>query len=71
MSLSERISVYRKQKGLTQESFAYIIGVSFATLSRWENGHTVPRGLHRKVIERILRKAEKIANKPLTKEQER
>ena len=32
----------RNQKGLTQEQFAEIINVSNRTVSRWENGETIP-----------------------------
>ena len=29
--------------GLSQEAFAEVLGVSFATINRWENGKTVPQ----------------------------
>ena len=60
MSLGERILVYRQQKHLSQESFAHIIGVSFATLNRWESDKQTPRGLQKKRIERILKKQENL-----------
>lgn len=31
--------------GLTQEEFAVIIGVTFPTVNRWENGYTKPSKL--------------------------
>lgn len=36
------ISDCRKQKGLTQAQLAEIIGVSDKSISRWENGKTMP-----------------------------
>ena len=57
--LRERILKYRQAKGLSQEELAHIIGVSWATLNRWENGHTTPRGLQKKSIERILARLRK------------
>jgi len=32
----------RRVLGVTQEAFAGILGVSFVTVNRWENGHAVP-----------------------------
>jgi putative transcriptional regulator len=38
----------RQQLGLSQEELAHELGVSFATINRWENGKTVPFKLARK-----------------------
>ncbi len=35
----------RRKLGLTQEKFAAKLGVSFATLNRWENGRAKPSPL--------------------------
>jgi len=56
--LKERIFQYRQARHLSQEELAHIIGVSWHTLQRWETGHTTPRGLHKRTIERILAKGE-------------
>ena len=32
----------RKEKGITQSDLAEILGVSFQTISKWENGVTIP-----------------------------
>jgi len=32
----------RRQRGLTQEALAAELGVSFATVNRWERGHFSP-----------------------------
>lgn len=34
---------YRKAKGLTLAQFAVLVGRSFVTVSRWENGLRQPR----------------------------
>lgn len=39
---SERILSLRDQLGLTQTDLAERLGVSFATVNRWENGHNKP-----------------------------
>jgi len=40
----------REHLHLTQEVFASILGVSFATVNRWENGKTVPAGDYVRVL---------------------
>ncbi|QSJ16121.1 helix-turn-helix transcriptional regulator [Nostoc sp. UHCC 0702] len=42
--------------GLTQEEFAGIIGVTFPTVNRWENGHTKPSKLAIQQIEALVDK---------------
>lgn len=39
----------RLKKGYTQDDLAKIIGVDRSTISRWENGDTLPR-LHRLIF---------------------
>lgn len=41
----ERIKQFRASRGLTQEALAGRLGVSFATVNRWENGQTKPSQL--------------------------
>ena len=41
----QRIKDSRNVRGLTQEQFAKLIGVSFATVNRWENGQSRPNNL--------------------------
>lgn len=38
LSIGENIRRYRQEKGMTQESLAEAIGVSFQAVSRWETG---------------------------------
>jgi len=42
---SERIKQFRARRGLTQQALADRLGVSFATVNRWENGQTKPSQL--------------------------
>jgi DNA-binding transcriptional regulator YiaG len=44
-SFSERVKKVRSQLNLSQEDLAHAIGVSFATVNRWENGKTLPSKL--------------------------
>jgi transcriptional regulator with XRE-family HTH domain len=46
----ESIKDIRSQLGLTQQAFADLLGVTFATINRWENGKAKPQ---RDRIERI------------------
>ena len=40
--IGKNISTLRKQRGLTQESLAGELGVSFQAVSKWENGQSCP-----------------------------
>ncbi|MGG1672647.1 methyltransferase domain-containing protein [Paenibacillus sp. NRS-1783] len=40
--LARNISIYRKEKGFTQEELAKILGLSFQAISKWENAQTMP-----------------------------
>jgi DNA-binding transcriptional regulator YiaG len=40
-----QVKAMRERLQLIQEALAESLGVSFATLSRWENGWTVPSNL--------------------------
>ena len=46
----------RNQLGLSQEELAHELGVSFATINRWENGKTVPFKLARRQFEAFCEK---------------
>lgn len=41
-TIGERIAVFRKAKGFTQEELASAIGVSAQSVSKWETGTTMP-----------------------------
>lgn len=47
------IRALRRRLGLSQEGFARRLGVSFATVNRWENGRTAPWGIARHALRRL------------------
>ena len=48
----QRVKRARELKGLTQARLAELIGVSFATVNRWENGQSKPNNLSwRRIVE--------------------
>ncbi|MGE0679813.1 MAG: helix-turn-helix domain-containing protein [Candidatus Binatia bacterium] len=51
------IKALRERLHLTQEVFARILGVSFATVNRWENGKTEPTGDYARVLQTLLQLA--------------
>ena len=57
MSTFENIAVdlkkLRQQQGWSQEDLARKIGVSFATVNRWENGKTKPSRLAQEKIKQV------------------
>ena len=50
---SQEIRRLREALGLTQEEFAREVGVSFTTVSRWENGHGKPSRLAQRQLEEL------------------
>lgn len=49
----ETIKEVRRQLALSQEELAHALGVSFATVNRWENGKTVPSKLAQRQFEQF------------------
>ncbi|WP_255199602.1 helix-turn-helix domain-containing protein [Marinobacter lutaoensis] len=47
----ETVKEVRRQLALSQEELAHALGVSFATVNRWENGKTVPSKLAQRQFE--------------------
>ncbi|RLB14972.1 MAG: transcriptional regulator [Deltaproteobacteria bacterium] len=45
----ELVKEVRRKLGLSQEELAHELGVSFATVNRWENGKTMPSKMARTV----------------------
>lgn len=45
MKFEEIIKKCRNQLKMTQEQFARELNISFSTINRWENGHTIPSKL--------------------------
>lgn len=42
MTFGEKVKQVREKLNLSQEELAKELGVSFATINRWEKGHTHP-----------------------------
>ena len=56
MGFSEKVKYVRTTLRLSQEDFAHELGVSFATINRWENGNYNPSRLARKAFEEYCEK---------------
>ena len=56
MTFSENIKLIRQKLFLSQETFAKELGVSFATVNRWETGKTKPTYKTMKLIDEYCRK---------------
>ena len=56
MSFSEDIKRIRRKAFLTQEDFAKEIGVSYATVNRWETGKAKPNLKTMKLIDGYCKK---------------
>jgi putative transcriptional regulator len=51
----ETVKEVRRQLGLSQEELAHALGVSFATVNRWENGKTEPSKLAQRQFEQFCK----------------
>ena len=51
MSFSEKVKYVRTELKLSQADLARELGVSFATINRWENGSYNPSRLAKKVFD--------------------
>lgn len=51
MGFSEDIKRMRRKAFMTQDDFAKAIGVSFATINRWETGRSIPNLKTMKLID--------------------
>jgi DNA-binding transcriptional regulator YiaG len=56
MSFSEDIKRIRRRAFMTQEDFAKELGVSFATVNRWETGKAKPNLKAMKLIDEYCKK---------------
>lgn len=55
MSFSEKVKYVRTELKLSQEDLARELGVSFATINRWENGSYNPSRLAKKAFEEFCK----------------
>ena len=65
---SEQVKAVRTALNLSQEELAHALGVSFATVNRWENGKTNPSKLAQRQFEQFCEK--QIERGKLTDEKE-
>lgn len=54
MNYSKKIKDLRESLLLTQEELAKKLGVSFATVNRWENGHYEPTMKTKRKLNKII-----------------
>ena len=54
-STGTSIRELRRNLRMTQEEFAHTLGITVATVNRWENGHAKPSKLARRAIDNALR----------------
>ena len=52
-NIAEELKKLRQQQGWSQEDLARNLGVSFATVNRWENGKTKPSKMAQSLIKKI------------------
>jgi len=55
-SLSALVKEIRRQLSLSQEDLARLLGVSYATVNRWENGLSKPSKLAKAQLESFCKK---------------
>ncbi len=60
--LSHKLLTIRSNLSLSQEELASKLGVSFATINRWENGHSVPRKSIKEAIYKFYEEAKSKSN---------
>jgi DNA-binding transcriptional regulator YiaG len=49
------IKALRQLRGWSQERLAQVLGVTWSTVNRWENGHTKPSPLALRTIQELLK----------------
>ena len=52
--LVEQLDEFRLERKITQEQLAEMLGVTFATVNRWLNGHTRPGKIQTYHIKKLL-----------------
>ena len=56
MNYSEQVKKIRAELLVTQEELASMLGVTFATLNRWENGHHEPSMKQKRTLREFCKK---------------
>lgn len=55
----EQLDEFRLERKITQEQLADTLGVTFATVNRWFNGHTEPNRIQSHHIKKLLKSRRK------------
>ena len=63
MSFAEKVKLVRTELKLSQEDLARELGVSFATINRWENSSYNPSRLAKKAFEDFCEKKNVLIDK--------
>ena len=58
-NIAEELKKLRQQQGWSQEDLARTLGVSFATVNRWENGKNKPSRLAVEKIQVVVKRKNK------------
>ena len=53
MLVGDELALIRRALGLSQEQMGRLLGVSFATVNRWEGGHSSPTGTSQDLYQAI------------------
>lgn len=56
MTYQEQVLAIRKELILTQSELAEMLGVSFATVNRWEKGHHEPTTKQKRALKDLCKK---------------
>lgn len=56
MNYQKMLKLLRRRMFVSQVELAKIIGVSFASVNRWENGHYEPRNKTKKKLNQLFNK---------------
>lgn len=57
MNYPKLIKDYRRRENLTQEELALKLGVSFASVNRWEKGHYEPTLKTKRLLQSLIKQS--------------
>ena len=55
----KRIQEIRRRLKVTQEDFAHMVGVTFSTVNRWENGKSKPNRIAQRILVGLEKKVQR------------
>jgi len=55
----KRIQSIRQRLKVTQEDFAHMVGVTFSTVNRWENGKSKPNRIAQRILAGLEKKIQR------------